>query len=68
MDYWYLICSFSWVIVAFAFYKIHKLWYKNVTENDKLYIWYIKVKSFGNWAGVIVCVIMSIVYFFRAID
>ncbi len=68
MDYWSLICSFSWIVVAFAFYKIHKLWYKDVTENNKLFIWTIKVKSFGNWMGIIICIVMSIVYFFKAIE
>ena len=46
MDYWYLVCSFSWAVVAFAFYKIHKLWYKDVTENNKLYKIDIKVTTF----------------------
>jgi len=67
MDYWYLICSFSWFISAFAFYKIHKLWHKDVTENNKLFIWSIKVRSFGYWMGIIMCIIMSIVYFFKGI-
>lgn len=67
MDYWYLICSFSWIVVAFAFYKIHKLWHKDVTENDKLYKWDIKVKSFGNWMALILCITTAIVYFLKAI-
>ncbi len=52
MDYWYLICSFSWFVSAFAFYKIHKLWYKDVIENDKLYKFQVKVgnlKMDGNY-------------------
>ncbi len=67
MDYWYLICSFSWFVSAFAFYKIHKLWYKDVTENDKLYKFQVKVGNLKNWMGIIILIIMGIVYFFKAI-
>jgi hypothetical protein len=34
MDYWYLISGFSWFISALAFYKVHKLWHKDVTEKE----------------------------------
>lgn len=67
MDYWYLICSFSWFVSAFAFYKIHKLWYKDVTENDKLYKFQVKVGDLKKWMGIIILIIMGIVYFFKAI-
>lgn len=67
MDYWYLLCSFSWIVVAFTYYKIHKLWHKDVTENNKLYKWDIKVRSFGDLAAIILGIIMSFDYFFKAI-
>lgn len=67
MDYWYLVCSFSWFVVAFAFYKIHKLWYKDVTENNKLYKFQIQAGKFKAWAGIVMCVISGIVYFFKAL-
>jgi amino acid permease len=67
MDYWYLICSFSWVIVAFAFYKIYKLWHKDVTDNDKLYKFQIKLENFKVWLGIMMCIIAAIVYFFKAV-
>jgi amino acid permease len=66
MDYWYLVCSFSWLFVAFAFYKIHKLWYKDVSENKKLYKFQIQVGNFKAWAVIIMCIISGIVYFFKA--
>jgi amino acid permease len=67
MDCLYLICSFSWIIVAFAFYKIHKLWHKDVTEIDKLYKFQIKAGNFKAWLVIIICVIAAIVYFFKSI-
>ncbi|OXA70610.1 hypothetical protein B0A67_15405 [Flavobacterium aquidurense] len=62
----YLICSFSFFISAFAFYKIHKLWHKDVTENDKLYKFQVNFQSFKNWMGIVVLIIAGIVYFFKA--
>ena len=67
MDYWYLTCSFSWIVVAFAFYQINKLWYKEVTENNKLYKFQIKFGNIKAWAGIIMCVVAAIIYFFKAI-
>lgn len=62
----YLICSFSFFISAFAFYKIHKLWHKDVIENDKLYKFQVNFQSFKNWMGIVVLIIAGIVYFFKA--
>ncbi len=67
MNYMHLICSFSFFVAAFAFYKIHKLWRKDVTENDKLYTFQIKVGNFKNWIVIIMLIIAGIVYFFKAI-
>jgi len=67
MDYWSLICSFSWLGAAFAFYKIHKLWRKDVTENEKLYKFQVIFGNFKNWLIIIMCIILAIVYFFKAI-
>ncbi len=67
MDYWSLICSFSWFGVAFAFYKINKLWRKDVTENEKLYKFQVIFGNFKNWLIIIMCIIVAIVYFFKAI-
>jgi hypothetical protein len=66
MDYWYLICSFSWFGAAFAFYKINKLRHKDVTENNKLYKFQIKFDNFKHWIVIIMLIIMGIVYFFKA--
>jgi len=66
MDYLYLICSLSFFIAAFAFYKIHKLWYKDVTENNKLYKFEIKAKIFKNWGVILMLIMMGIAYFFKA--
>ncbi len=67
MDYLSLICSISFFGASYAFYKIHKLWKKDVTENNKLYDFQIKVQSFKNWGGIIMLIICGIVYFFKAI-
>jgi hypothetical protein len=67
MDYRYLICSFSWIIGAFSFYNIHKLWHKDVTEKDKLYSFQIKSGNFRHWIIIIICVIAAINYLFKAI-
>jgi hypothetical protein len=53
--------------VAFAFYQINKLWYKDVTENNKLYKFQIKFGNIKAWAGIIMCVVAAIIYFFKAI-
>ncbi len=66
MDYWYLICSFSWFGAAFAFYKIHKLWHKDITENNKLYKFELNARNFKHWVIIIILVITGIVYFFKA--
>jgi hypothetical protein len=68
MDYWYLICSFSWFMSAFVFYKIHKLWHKDVTEKNKLYRFQIKAGNFKHWIGIIMLIIIGISYFFKAIE
>ena len=67
MDYPYLICSFSFFGASFAFYKLHKLWKKDVTENNKRYKFQINFQSFKNWMGIIVLIIAGIVYFFKAL-
>lgn len=67
MDYLFLICSLSFFVSAFAFYKIHKLWHKDVTENNKSYKFQIQVGNFKNWTIIIMLIIMGIVYFFKAL-
>ncbi|WDF64705.1 hypothetical protein [Flavobacterium sp. KACC 22763] len=63
----HLICSFSFFGASYAFYKIHKLWKRDVTENDKLYNFQIKATSFKHWLLLGMLVIMGIVYFFKAL-
>lgn len=67
MDYLFLICSFSLFGAAFAFYKLHKLWHRDVTENEELYDFQIKFKSVRNWLGIIMLIMGGVVYFFRAL-
>lgn len=67
MNFMHLICSFSFFGASYAFYKIHKLWKKDVTENDKLYNFQIKATSFKHWLLLGMLVIMGIVYFFKAL-
>ena len=62
----HLICSFSFFGASYAFYKIHKLWKKDVTENDKLYKFQIKPETFEHWLLIGMLVIIGIVYFFKA--
>lgn len=66
MDYLSLICSFSFFGASYAFYKIHKLWKKDVNENNKLYKFEINFKAFKNWTIIIMLIIFGIVYFFKA--
>ena len=49
----YLIASFSWFICAFAFYKIHKLWYRDVTQNKKLSHFQVRGGSFSHWVVIV---------------
>ena len=63
----YLICSVSFFISAFAFYKLHNLWHKDVTENNKLYKFEIKAKRFKHWAAIGMLFVMGVVYFFKAL-
>lgn len=63
----YLICSFSFFISAFAFYKLHSLWHKDVTENNKLYKFEIKAKRFKHWTAIGMLFVMGVVYFFKAL-
>jgi len=67
MDYLSLICSISFFGASYAFYKIHKLWKKDVTENDKLYKFQIKGESFEHWLVIGMLVLAGLVYFFKAI-
>ncbi|CAD0005983.1 hypothetical protein BXU10_23785 [Flavobacterium sp. LM4] len=67
MDYLFLICSFSLFVAAFAFYKLHKLWHKDVTENNKLYKFQIQAGNFKNWMMIIMLIIIGIVYFFKSL-
>jgi len=67
MDYLYLICSFSLFGAAFAFYKLHKLWLKDVTEKNDQYKFQINFQSFKNWLYVVMLILGGIVYFFRAL-
>lgn len=63
MDYPYLICSFSLFGASFTFYKLHKLWKKDVIENNKLYKFQIKFQSFRDWMGIVMLIIAGVVYF-----
>jgi hypothetical protein len=67
MDYIFLICSFSLFVSAFAFYKIHKLWHKDVTANNKLYKSQILAGNFKNWMTIIMLIIIGIACFFKAL-
>jgi hypothetical protein len=67
MDYLYLICSVSLFGAAFAFYKLHKLWLKDVTEKNDQYKFQINFQSFKNWLYVVMLILGGIVYFFRAL-
>jgi hypothetical protein len=67
MDYISLICSISFFICSFAFYKIHKLWQKDAAENDKLYKFQIQAGNFKHWLMIIMLLMCGIVYLFKAL-
>lgn len=66
MDYPYLICSFSLFGASFAFYKLHKLWKKDILENNKRYKSEVNFKTFKNWTTIITFIVLGIIFFFKA--
>lgn len=66
MNYMHLICSISFLICSFAFYKIHKLWQKNAVEKND-YKFQIKAGNFKDWIIIIMLLISAIIYFFKSI-
>ena len=65
----YLIYGLAWLIFAFVWYRIHQWWFTIVKSKSQMYFKpMIYLRVVGNWALLIISVILSIVYFFKSFN
>ena len=68
MDYKFLFYSILFVVGAFAYYILHKLWLNNIKEKEGAFFKPdISLKSITDWIIIIGFAIASIIYFIKAI-
>lgn len=66
MNYENLFYSILCVILAFGYYKIHKLWREGRDENPFFYKLDTNIGTFKDWVIIIALAITSIVFFFKS--
>jgi hypothetical protein len=66
MNFEKLIISLSLSLVAFLYYKVHKLWLKNRSKNKSSSKPITTSESFQDWIMIIVLLVTSIIFLFQA--